>query len=136
MLHSLHLRSTCEGRLQLRLLLRRACEPGLIILIQYYNLFICLCPFTQLSEMQNQVRRLRSTCEKTTKREWKEGKGQLNKRILTKITVRLVFTFIFNTNAKKLAFETPPPHGVFPGHSLLMSVKFKKIPPYRGTYSK
>ncbi|XP_078345160.1 uncharacterized protein LOC144630668 isoform X2 [Oculina patagonica] len=37
-------------------------------------------------EMQSKVRRLRSVCEKTTKREWKEGKGQLNKRILSKIT--------------------------------------------------
>ncbi|KAJ7380404.1 protein localization to kinetochore [Desmophyllum pertusum] len=40
----------------------------------------------ELLVMQSKVRRLRSVCEKTTKREWKEGKGQLNKKILTKIT--------------------------------------------------
>ena len=44
---------------------------------------------TQLLAMQSKVRRLRSVCEKTTKREWKEGKGQLNKRMLSKIQVRL-----------------------------------------------
>jgi len=40
----------------------------------------------ELLAMQGKVRRLRSVCEKTSKREWKEGKGQLNKRILLKIT--------------------------------------------------
>ncbi|XP_020609492.1 uncharacterized protein LOC110048061 [Orbicella faveolata] len=40
----------------------------------------------ELLAMQGKVRRLRSVCEKTSKREWKEGKGQLNKRILLKMT--------------------------------------------------
>lgn len=52
----------------------------------------CMCLFApQLLAMQGKVRRLRSVCEKTSKREWKQGKGQLNKRILLKMTVSLVF---------------------------------------------
>lgn len=40
----------------------------------------------ELLALQSKVRRLRSVCEKTSKREWKEGKGQLNKKVLSKLT--------------------------------------------------
>lgn len=40
----------------------------------------------ELLALQSKVRRLRSVCEKTSKREWKENKGQLNKKVLLKMT--------------------------------------------------
>ena len=37
--------------------------------------------------MHNNARRLRSACEKKAAREWKEGKYQMNKRILSDLKV-------------------------------------------------
>ena len=43
--------------------------------------------FKQLVAMRSNARRLRSACEKKAAREWKEGKYQMNKRILSDLKV-------------------------------------------------
>ena len=59
------------------------------------NRSVYFFPFvTQLLALQSKVRRLRSVCEKTSKREWKENKGQLNKKVLLKLTVSFI---VFNS---------------------------------------
>lgn len=47
----------------------------------------CLCPVIQILKMRNDARRLRSACEKMATREWKEGKNQLNKKMVSKLKV-------------------------------------------------
>ena len=41
--------------------------------------------------MRSNARRLRSACEKKAAREWKEGKYQMNKRILSDLKVSNVY---------------------------------------------
>lgn len=58
----------------------------------------------QLSVMRTDARRLRSACDKTATREWKQRKNLLNKTILSKLMVSL-----FNAPLKEFYGMTPGP---------------------------
>lgn len=54
--------------------------------------------------MRTDARRLRSACDKTATREWKQRKNLLNKTILSKLMVSL-----FNAPLKEFYGMTPGP---------------------------